>query len=278
MLVRPMRPADVPAATAVALQAFEIADEEASRARSSTRISHLLATDPDGAFVLERDGEVIGVALALLRERLWFLSLLTVRPDRQSTGAGRALMERVLGYGDATGPRMITSSDDPRAERLYRRTGFQLRPTTLFEGTLDRARLPAPHPEVRIAGQGDLDALAEISRSLRGAAHTPDLEFALAEGVVLLRLADRGLAAFSPGRLVLLLAAHDEEAASALLWHALELVGDSEEPLVRWVTAEQRWARSVARRAGLSVKNYGALAVRGGPGPLHPYLPWGTFG
>ena len=52
----------------------------------------------------ERDGRSIGVAQALQRERLWCLSLLTVRPDVQSAGAGRALMDSALRYGTARCP------------------------------------------------------------------------------------------------------------------------------------------------------------------------------
>jgi predicted N-acetyltransferase YhbS len=277
-LVRPMREGDIPAAVALSGQAFDVSESDEANARFAGRMAHLLRTDPDGAFVAERDGGVIGVALALVREGVWCLSLLTVLPGEQSAGAGSALIERALAYGGPASPGLIISSEDPRAQSLYRRAGFELRPTVQLEGTLDRARLPPPHPEVRAVAAAELEDLAAISRELRGASHTLDLAFALTQGALVLRLADRGLAAVLPDRGVSMLAARDEEAAQALLWHALEAVGEGEQPLVRWITADQPWAVEVARLAGLSVIPYGALAVRGRPGPLRPYLPWGPFG
>lgn len=273
-----MRLEDIPVAAVVALTAFDMPVDEDTTRRQRDRIAHLLRTDPGGAFVFERGGAVIGVALALIRERVWFLSLLTVLPDAQSGGAGRALMDCTLAYGRACEASTITSSDDPRAEHLYRHADFELRPTVQFEGTLDRSEQAPSHPLIRIAGQADIAGLSTISRALRGGAHTPDLEFALSQGHVVLTFFERGFVVLAPGRAVLMLAALDEQAASALLWEALVRVGAGEKTLVRWVTAEQRWAVDLARRAGLDIVAYGSLAVRGSPGVLHPYLPWGSFG
>jgi len=277
--VRPMRDADVSAAVAVAEQAFAMrTEDESSARRASARMRHLLRTDPGGAFVAERDEQVIGVALALLREGLWYLSLLTVLPGEQGAGAGGALFHRALAYGQQSDSGMITSSEDPRARALYARAGFDLRATVQAEGTLDRARLPPPHPGVRTLAATELETLAGVSRVLRGAAHTTDLQFAQAHESLVLGLEDRGLAVVLPGRGVMMLAARDKPSAQALLWHALEAAGETAEPHVRWITAEQSWAIAVTRRAGLRLTPYGALAVRGRPGPLRPYLPWGSFG
>src|SRR5437764_15027107 len=91
--IRRMEAADLSGAAAVSAAAFGIdISEEAAADRWQQRVAHLLRTDPDGASVAERDGRVIGVAQALLRERLWCLSLLAVQPGVQSTGAGRALL------------------------------------------------------------------------------------------------------------------------------------------------------------------------------------------
>ena len=62
------------------------------------RIQQLLERDPGGAWVAEEDGGVVGAALALDREGLWGLSLLVVLPEHQSSGIGRALLERSLEY------------------------------------------------------------------------------------------------------------------------------------------------------------------------------------
>ena len=241
------------------------------------RLAHLLRTDPDGCFVAERGGEIVGVGQAMVRGPLWCLSLLTVKPDGQSGGVGRALMRRTLGYGADAPHGLIVASDDPRALRLYGISGFRLLPTFEAEGSIDRRKLPRPDPRIRQGTLAELQELEPISVALRGAPHTAELEFALGREGVLLRLEDRGFVVTQPGHGVWLLAALDDEAATALLWRALALVGATDRPGIRWVTGDQDWAVSVLLRAGLRLKAAGALAVRGTPGPLRPYLPSPPF-
>ncbi len=277
--VRALELPDLPEAAEVSAGAFgfDISDPVTAR-RWQQRLAHLVGTDPGGGFVAERDGRMIGIAQALRRERLWCLSLLAVSPDAQSAGAGRALLKHTLSYGTGTGGGLIIASNDPRALRLYGLAGFSLRPTFQAEGALDRRALPLLHPGMREAGDSDLEALAAISREVRGAPHTSELTFALSRGSRLLRLGDRGFSVTQPDHGVWLLAARDEEAARALLWSALEGVAHTERPIVRWITGEQGWAIDVALRAGLRLSAYGALGVRGEPGRLWAFIPSAPFG
>src|SRR5881394_2603417 len=66
------------------------------RRRSLARVGHLQRTDPDGALAAEVDGQLVGLALALVREGMWFLSLLVVRPSFQGNGLGRELLDAAL--------------------------------------------------------------------------------------------------------------------------------------------------------------------------------------
>src|SRR5581483_3248663 len=101
---------------------------------------------------------------------------------------------------------------------------------------------------------------------------------ALRGGARLLRVGNRGFAVAQPGQHVWLLVARDEEAATALLWSGLECSAvDGFPTRVRWMTADQQWAITVALRAGLSVQAYGALCVRGRPGRLQPFIPSAAF-
>ena len=93
----------------------------------------------------------------------------------------------------------------------------------------------------------------------------------------MLALGERGFTVAQPGRSVWLLVARDEPAATALLWAALELAGESERPLVRWITGGQDWAIETCLRAGLRIEAYGALCVRGTPGTLRPFIPSAPF-
>ncbi len=276
--VRAMRQTDVAEVAAVTAPAFRIdLASPVATARWRTRIEHGLLSDPSGAFVAERAGRIIGAAEAIRRERLWCLSLLAVQPAVQSGGAGRALLERTLSYRDGADAGLIVSSNDPRALRLYARAGFWLQPTFEATGVIDRRALPRPHPGIREGALGDIESLAPISREIRGAPHTAELPHALNRGGRLVRLGDRGFAVAIPGEGVWLLIARDDEAAAALLWSALELVGDTRHVAVRWITEAQDWAVSVVVRAGLRLAVWGALCVSGHPGPLRPFLPSPPF-
>jgi ribosomal protein S18 acetylase RimI-like enzyme len=277
--LRALGEADLAAVAELAAAAFDFdISDPTRRERWHARLAHPLSTDPGGAFVAERAGGLlVGAAQVVVRERLWCLSLLAVEPSAQSLGAGRALLERALSSAvQSTDIGLIPSSSDPRALRLYALAGFALLPTFEAAGTLDRTSLPTPGGEVHAGGLADLEALAPISREVRGAAHTSELEFALRFGGRLLRLGDRGFAVALPGHGVWLLAARDDEAAKELLWAALA-VADTERPVVRWITGEQQWAVEVLVQAGLRLVPYGALGVRGEPGTMRPFLPSGPF-
>ena len=276
--IRHMEASDVAEAAGVAAASFEIdISLPAAAARFRERLAHLLRTDPAGAFVAVRGGRIVGAAETMMRERLWCLSLLAVAPGQQSAGAGRALFERTLRYGTGAAGGLIVGSNDPRALRLYGRAGFSLRPTFEAAGPLSRRALPRPHPGVREGDLPDLEALEPLSREIRGAPYTPELELALRQGARLLRFGDRGFAVAQAPFGVWLLVARDEEAATALAWSALELAADAERPCLRWITGDQEWAIAVALQAGLRLSAAGALCVRGRPGALRPFVPSGPF-
>ena len=95
--------------------------------------AHLQSTDPERFVVATmpagggdgQDGErIVAFAAAVMRERLWFLSMLFVRPGLQGAGLGRALLARVgpggrrglvPGHGHRQRP-----ADQQRAVRLGR--------------------------------------------------------------------------------------------------------------------------------------------------------------
>ncbi len=275
---RPMTDADVSQAALVSAAAFGV-DISERRQRDSweQRMRHPLITDPAGAFVTEAAGVVIGVSQTILRDGVWILSLLAVSPSVSRGGDGRALVDAALSYGSRTQDGLIVSSNDPRAMRLYASSGFRLQPTFRAAGPVDGSRIPERDPRITVVGADGLEALAPISRAVRGAAHTPDFGVVLARGATIFALEDRGWVAALPGRGVWALAALDDRAATALLWCALDHLRDEPEVVVGFLTADQRWALDVLLEARIPFCAYGALAVRGNPGPLRPYIPSPPF-
>src|SRR5437016_5810963 len=70
----------------------------------------------------EADGEMVGYARSIERRGLFELAELFVRPDRQSAGLGRQLIERTFpdGRGDV---RLILATSDVRALARYYAAG-----------------------------------------------------------------------------------------------------------------------------------------------------------
>lgn len=241
------------------------------------RYLHFLKHDPEGAWVAVDGERVVGVALALERERVWILSLFAVEEEYRDAGVGRNLLDRALCYAEGRKSAMLASSTHPAAMRRYVLAGFDLLPTLMAAGTVRRESLPAGL-RVREGTEGDLHLAAEVDRQLRGAAHGPDLEFMIQTGCRLLvaeRGAGRGYALLWEGSPAMV-AATGPEVATDLLWACLA-EGDAKEVEVRWITGAQNWAVPVVLDAGLSLSPAGPICVRGELGPLTPYLPSGPF-
>lgn len=278
-----MREDDIEAAYGVASLAFaedeaEVIDRTPQEvADRQGRYRVFLKHDPNGCFVAEEDGRVVGVAIALMREGLWVLSLFVVDRESRASGVGGDLMEAALAYGEGWDSGMIASSTHPAAMRTYANAGFVLHPTFTAKGKVRRDRIPAT-PDVREGGPNDLGLVADVDRYLRGASHGPDVEFMLGKSRLLVSEKDgeKGYAVVGDGS-TWLLGATSEEVASRLLWTSFASSESGKEVEVRWITARQNWAVRVVHTAGLDLFPDGPICVRGNPGPLTPYLPSGPY-
>jgi GNAT superfamily N-acetyltransferase len=279
--VRPLEASDIDAVHDVSVDAFldlnrrfgEPPEPVGPLASARVRIGRLLATDPGGAWVAERDGEVVGSSLALVREGLWGLSLLVVSPSAQSSGVGRELLARAYEYGAGARGWIVLASRDPRALRSYARLGLHLHPAVSARG---RPRRTATPPEVRAGTRGDLPLTEEVDRAVRGAAHGEDLLALLAAGGELLVLPERGYAVVRDGA-VRVLAARDEDGAATLLRACLAAAG-AREASVEWITGAQNWAVRPCLDAGLQLRaDLGGVFLAGDVGAFAPYLPSGAY-
>jgi len=279
--VRPLQATDIDAVHDVSVVAFrelargfsERPDPAGPIALSRIRIGHLLARDPAGAWVAEQDGEVVGCSLAVMREGVWGLSLLVVRPEVQSGGLGRELLARARAYGDGARGWIVLASRDPRALRSYARLGLDFHPAVAARGRPRGAAMP---PEVRRGDAADLPLTVEVDRAVRGAAHGDDIVALLDGGGDLLVHPGRGYAVVREG-VVRLLAAFDEGAAAALLRGCLAAAG-TRHAVVEWITSAQNWAVAPCLEAGLELRfDVGAVFLAGDVGPFAPYLPSGAY-
>jgi GNAT superfamily N-acetyltransferase len=279
--VRPLEPRDIDAVHYVMVDAFQDLNvrlgeppEPAGRIEHArVRIGRCLSTDPGGSWVAEQAGEVVGCSLAIVREGVWGLSLLIVRPDAQSGGVGRELLARAFDYGNGARGWIVLASRDPRALRAYSRIGLDLHPAVAARGTV--RPLTAP-PEVRRGTADDLPLTEAADRAARGAAHGEDILAMLEVGGDLLVIPERGYVLVRGGE-VRQLAAFDEQAAAALLQAALASVA-GRAASVEWMTAAQNWAMRTCLDAGLELKaDLGGVFLGGDVGPFAPYLPSGAY-
>lgn len=252
---------------------------EQARRRWRERTEHLLTTDPEGCWVAERAGEVLGFATSAKRDSTWVLCVFAVRPGSQAAGVGRPLLEAALSHARTCLRGLFASSPDPRAVRRYLLAGFELHPWITLHGRVDRSALPAGS-RVREGKLGDRDLMDSVDRRVRDAAHGPDHEILLRHHPLL--VVDRpghggqGYAYVGDDGGPVLLGATDRRTATALLWESLAMSPPEAEVEVAHVGPQNPWALDVAVQARLSIHTAGYLAVRG-MSPPAPYIPHGAL-
>jgi hypothetical protein len=162
---------------------------------------HLQSSDPDRFIVATlpdpdaQDGEhIVGFASAVVRERLWYLSMCFILPEAQGSGVGRELLARTA---PAAGPDTVratgTDSAQPISNALYASLGIVPKvPLLNLIGLPSRPEafgaLPAgivTVPFERLAAEGH-DRLAGIvdalDRATLGVRHPVDHRFLRIEG------------------------------------------------------------------------------------------------
>ncbi len=141
-------------------------------------------------YVVERDGEVIGTAMAwLYGADAATLGMVIVSPRAQGMGLGRRLMEAVLGdLGDRT---VLLNATDEGAP-LYRKLGFEtIGPVFQHQGAAFAVPMAEliPDERVRPLGVKDMGTLRDMARRATGMDRDALLDALVpgAQGVVLTR-------------------------------------------------------------------------------------------
>jgi GNAT superfamily N-acetyltransferase len=170
--------------------------------------AHLQATDPErfvvatmpanetgarSAAAADDAERIVAFAAALVRERLWFLSMLFVLPELQGAGVGRALLARVGPRdGEASFRATSTDSAQPIANALYASHGMVPRIPLLnliglpqepdAFGSLPSGVTPVAFADLVGAPGGDghrrlAEAVDGLDREVLGVAHPADHRF-----------------------------------------------------------------------------------------------------
>src|SRR5437660_184388 len=135
-----------------------------------------LRDDPDGLWVAESDGEMVGFAFSWVCGGLWFLAELFVAPGQQGRGIGNELLMRTFEHARTAGARnkaLITFTFNTVSQGLYIRHGlFPRLPVYLLAAGRDALRAPPEGARLRfvpIDGTGaHRDKLAWLDKSTLG--------------------------------------------------------------------------------------------------------------
>jgi GNAT superfamily N-acetyltransferase len=144
-------------------------------------LRHLLSHDPDGFFTVYEGGETLGFAAAHVRARQCILSELWVLPQHHGRGAGKALLSRILSYGERSGARehIAVVPTEPAIQALLLGHGFEPM-TTVFQFNLPvssatrlasglKSLLPgkdATDDLLNRRGQADIDRIDRVTRNI----------------------------------------------------------------------------------------------------------------
>jgi ribosomal protein S18 acetylase RimI-like enzyme len=90
-------------------------------------LTHLITHDPDGFQTAEDKQETVGFAAGHVRSRQCVISEMWVLPQHRGRGAGEALMQRMLTYGERSGAREFLTlvPTEGVAQSLLLRNGFR---------------------------------------------------------------------------------------------------------------------------------------------------------
>ncbi|MEO7664754.1 MAG: GNAT family N-acetyltransferase [Candidatus Limnocylindrales bacterium] len=245
-------------------------------------------------------GRVIGFGSAVLRDEVWFLSMLFVRPGEQAYGTGRELLQRVLpagGDGGAAALATVTDTAQPISNGLYASVGIVPRiPMFNFVGRPSRPEALAPLPpeihatRVEPAGEtgggaaDDVGAealaaeIAALDRETLGCAHPEDHAFMRRQGRVLFtfRNASGVLAAYGyaseMGRLGPI-AVRDGSLHAPVVAHLLEAMVPRGASAI-WVPGSAGPTTEMLVRAGLRIDGFPVLVCWTAPfADFARYLP-----
>jgi GNAT superfamily N-acetyltransferase len=134
--------------------------------------------------VAELDGRIAGSNFMDERSTIAGIGPISVDPDVQNSGAGRAMMQHMLDRVAANrmpGVRLVQTAYNNRSLSLYAKLGFEIRePLSVMIGSPIKESIPGY--TVRAATDGDLDACNRLCVSVHGHDRAGELRDTIKEG------------------------------------------------------------------------------------------------
>jgi predicted N-acetyltransferase YhbS len=282
--IRPMTAADVPAVGQVIAVAFnDICQRHGfpppwPRPETAELMTGFYAGYPEArGFVAENGGRLVGSGFAHVRADKASIGPVTVAPEAQGSGAGRAIMERLLEETrECSSVRLIQDAFNNVSFSLYSKLGFVPRDIVArFVAEAPRPKPPTNSLAVREMTAADLDSVAALDERKTGMRRHPDFDLLLSLGSQLVGERDGRLAGFlcrvpagdecmlGPG------AAETLDDLWALLCEGVRLPGPARVRM--WVTASQHELVRYAFESGFAISSLSTYMVKGEwqppPGP-----------
>ena len=160
--IRNLSAADIDTADKIVMAAFGIPE------RRLAELQRYLEIQPDGWFVAEQAGLLLGMVGAVDYGAFAYIGLMVVRPEFQGHGVGRLLMERLLGWLDQRGmPSLLDATE--MGYPLYKKVGFVETDLGCVFAQEQPVEFAAPVTPVFILQPTDLDELVAFDTPLFGA-------------------------------------------------------------------------------------------------------------
>jgi GNAT superfamily N-acetyltransferase len=151
--------------------------------------------------VAEADGRLIGSNCLDERSTIFGIGPITVDPDAQNAGIGRALMEAVLertAQRAAAGVRLVQAAFHTRSLSLYTKLGFEVRePLAVMSGPPIKKAIDGCH--VRAAAADEAEDCNRLCALVHGHTRAGEFSAALQRGHVTVVERDGRIAAYTTG-------------------------------------------------------------------------------
>jgi ribosomal protein S18 acetylase RimI-like enzyme len=225
-----------------------------------------LKDDPDGLWVAEDKGQMVGFAWSWVCGDLWFLAQLFVSPAQQGSGIGNELIKRTWEPAKdkgATNTALITFTFNTVSQGLYLRHGmFPRFPIYFFSVTSDRLKERLEGPQFRCVKLEettlDLQHLAGIDAQALGVSREKHHRYLIndpsTQGILLYQ-GDTcvGYAYIAEGHIGPLAVAHSDHMATAFRTALAIAAGRGTSQVTAFVSGPSEAALKAAVEAGIGI-------------------------